>query len=71
MPVVDGEAAGAATVRPSARRRADPGGFMKRNVLVVLCIAFALGLLGGCDATSGGLRAQPPSSPFPYNSPYY
>lgn len=44
---------------------------MKRNVLVALCIAFGLGLLGGCDATSGGLRAQPPSSPFPYNSPYY
>ena len=43
---------------------------MKRNVLIMLCIA-ALGLLGGCDATSGGLRAQPPSSPFPYNSPYY
>jgi hypothetical protein len=60
----------AASVLPSALRRADPGGFMKRNVLVVLCIAFAFGLLGGCDATSGGLRAQPPSSPFPYNSPY-
>ncbi|HSA68460.1 MAG TPA: hypothetical protein VLF65_02540 [Burkholderiales bacterium] len=44
---------------------------MRRNVLVVLCLAFALGLLGGCDATSGGLRAQAPSSPFPYNSPYH
>ncbi len=44
---------------------------MKRTVLVVLWIAFALGLLAGCDATSGGLRVQQPASPFPYNSPYY
>jgi hypothetical protein len=43
---------------------------MKRSILFALCFAFALGLLGGCDATSSGLRAQPPSSPFPYNSPY-
>jgi hypothetical protein len=43
-----------------------------RSVLKgLLFIAAALGLLGGCDATTGGLRAQPPSSPFPYNSPYH
>ena len=44
---------------------------MKRNILAVLSMVFVLGLLGGCDATSGGVRVQPPSSPFPYNSPYY
>lgn len=43
---------------------------MRRSVLVALFIALVAGLLGGCDATSGGLRVQQPSSPFPYNSPY-
>jgi hypothetical protein len=43
---------------------------MKRSILVVLATALALGLLGGCDATSGGVQVRPSSSPFPYNSPY-
>ena len=41
------------------------------KLLGPLILALLLGILVGCDATSGGLRAQTPSSPFPYNSPYY
>lgn len=43
---------------------------MRKTIRALLLAAFMLGLLAGCDATSGGLRVQPLSSPFPYNSPY-
>jgi hypothetical protein len=41
------------------------------KLLGPLMLALLLAILAGCDATSGGLRTQTPSSPFPYNSPYY
>lgn len=43
---------------------------MRQALRALLLAALLLGILAGCDATTGGLRSQGAGSPFPYNSPY-
>ena len=49
-----------------ARRAKNPG---MKKLLLAICVAFGLGALPACDATTGGVRSQQ-MAPFPYNSPY-